>query len=246
MASALGLRHVWLLNDLEASAHGIDALAPEDLLILHPGVADAAGNAALIAAGTGLGEAGLYWDGRRHRPFASEGGHATFAPTTDLETALHAHLRARFGHVSWERILSGPGLVHLYTFLRAHRRAGEPAWLTEEMAAGDAAAAITRAGLDGRSPVCSEALDLFVTLYGREAGNLALKLMATGGVYVGGGIAPRIQARLRGPAFVDAFRAKGRMASLLEAIPVRVILQDAAPLLGAARYAAMAAGGETP
>jgi glucokinase len=241
LARRLGIAHVAILNDLEATAHGLVLLRDDDLLVVKAGQSGV-GNAAVIAAGTGLGEAGLFWDGRRHRPFPSEGGHASFAPSTELDVALLRHLQGRFGHVSWERVLSGPGLVHLYTFLRDHRRADTPSWLAEEMERGDAAAAISDAALEERCGICSEALDVFVRLYGAEAGNLALKVMATAGVYVGGGIAPKIARRLCQPTFIDAFRNKGRMAPLLDAIPVRVILTDRAALLGPARYALTAVG----
>jgi len=238
LARDLRLPFVALLNDLEASAHGLPWLRPDEIVVLQEGAPDAAGHRALIAAGTGLGEAGLYWDGRRHRPFATEGGHASFAPSDEVEIDLLRHLIRRFEQVSWERVLSGPGLVNIYSFLRDSGRGEEPSWLADEISSGEPAAVISTVALAGRSRLCSDALDLFVTLYGAEAGNLALKVMATGGVYVGGGIAPRILPRLRGPAFVKAFVAKGRMRPLLEAIPVRVVLNDSLALLGAARYAA--------
>jgi glucokinase len=228
---------VGLLNDLEASAWGLAALGPADLMTLSPGSPGARGNSAMIAAGTGLGEAGLFWDGRRHRPFATEGGHADFAPRTEVEDALAQWLRGRYGRVSWERVVSGPGLVNLHAFLCDTRQAPAPAWLAEEMRAGDPAAAISNAARDGKDPVASEALDLFVTLYGAEAGDLALKMMATGGLYVGGGIAPRIAGRIAAGGFMAAFMAKGRMRPLMESMPVHVVLNDRTALLGAARHA---------
>ena len=238
LASALGLPHVGLLNDLEANAWGIAALPASDLQTLHAGFPDSGGNAALIAAGTGLGEAGLYWDGERHHPFASEGGHADFAPADDLQLELRGWLSARFGHVSWERVVSGPGLLNLYGFLRETRRGEEPPWLAERIAAGDPAAAIAEAAMEDRSDLAVQALDLFVRLYGAEAGNLALKVLSTGGVYLGGGIAPKIAAWLQRPPFLEGFLDKGRMRPLLESMPVRVILNDRTGLLGAARHAA--------
>ena len=230
---------VALLNDLEANAHGLRVLGPDDFAVLHAGAAGATGNAALISAGTGLGEAGLFWDGTRHRPFASEGGHADFAPRTPLERELDAHLAAKFGHVSYERVLSGPGLVNVYRFLqlRGSHADGLPA-LREQLELADEAAAISAAALAGQDELCGQALDLFVSIYAAEAGNLALKVLATGGVYVGGGIAPKILAKLHGPAFLEAFTAKGRMSALLRDIPVRVVLNDRAALLGAARHGA--------
>jgi len=232
-----------LLNDLEATAYGLAALGPEDLVVLNAGTPDPEGNAAIIAAGTGLGEAGLSWDGAGLRPFATEGGHADFAPTDDLQIDLLRRLmRDRGGHVSWERVLSGPGLYNIYTFLRDTGRGEEAPWLAERLSREDAAAVIAAAALEGRSELCGKALDLFVRLYGSEAGNLALKVMATAGVYVGGGIAPKIVDRLKGRAFMEAFAEKGRMRALLEAMPVRVVLNDRTALLGAARCAALGAG----
>jgi len=236
----LGLDTVRLINDLEATAFGVGALAGDDLAVVHEGAPDAAGHAAVIAAGTGLGEAGLFWDGHRHRPFASEGGHATFAPVNDLELALLTHLRREFDHVSWERVLSGQGLFNIYRFLRDTGRHDEPAWLAEAIAQGDPPAAVTNAALVGTSELAGAALDLFVSLYGSEAGNLALKTYATGGVYVAGGIAPKILPRLLDGAFARAFTAKGRMAPLLSAVPVRVVLSDLVNLLGAARRSILA------
>lgn len=242
LAQQLGLPTVWLINDLEANAYGALALPPEDFVTLNEGSPDATGNAAVIAAGTGLGEAGLYWDGKQHWPFASEGGHATFAPNDALQIALLQHLQAQFTHVSWERVLSGPGLYSVYTFLRDTGRGSEPAWLAAELQQEDPAAAITRAALAQTCELCVQALDLFVALYGAEAGNLALKVMATGGLFVGGGIAPKIIDKLREPTFMRAFCDKGRLQPLLEAIPVRVMLNEQAGLYGAARCAALRAG----
>jgi len=233
-----GFAHTWLLNDLEANAWGIDALTPEDLHTLHPGNPEARGNVSIISAGTGLGEAGLYWDGQVHRPFPSEGGHCDFGPSDKLEFALYEYLAERHGHVSWERLVSGPGLETMHRFLCRYRSTLVPAWLLREIERLGHARAISRAAMQGRDPICEETLDLFVRLFGREAGNHALKIMARGGVYLGGGIAPQILERLRAGGFLEAFFAKGRMRHLLEAMPVRVILNDRAALLGAARYAA--------
>lgn len=239
LADALELDGVGLVNDLEANAWGLSALGEADLLTLHEGDPNARGNAALIAAGTGLGEAGLFFDGSVLHPFACEGGHASFAPTGELQLELAQWLAAKFGHVSWERVLSGPGLVNLYEFLRDTQRGREPAWLAERISMSDPAAAITQAATSGQSELAIRALELFVTLYGSEAGNLALKAMATGGVFVGGGIAPRIASWLAKPMFLDAFANKGRMRGLLESIPVRVVLNDKAALIGAARHTLM-------
>jgi glucokinase len=240
LARLLGLPRVALVNDLEAIALAVTRLAPDDLASLNPGSADATGSIAVIAAGTGLGEAGLFWDGQRHRAFASEGGHSSFAPRTDLEDDLLRYLRGQFGHVSYERVLSGPGLVNVYTFLRDRSGAPAPAWLATAMSEGDPAAAISTAGVERTDPVCEQALDLFVSVYGAQAGNLALTLASLGGVYVAGGIAPKILPKLRQPAFMDAFLDKGRLRPMLEAMPVRVVLNERTPLLGAARAAQLA------
>jgi glucokinase len=242
LARELALPAVGLLNDLEANAHGIPALENQDFLVLNPGSPDATGNRAVISAGTGLGEAGIYWDGREHHPFAAEGGHADFGPRSDLEVELLRHLRRIFGsHISWERVVSGPGLAGIYEFLRDSGHGPEPLWLRDALLAGDPSAVISRAAQAGSSKLCAQALDLFVSAYGAEAGNLALKVLATGGVYVGGGIAPKIAETLKRGTFMEAFVAKGRLRPLLEAIPVRVILNDRTALLGAARWTALRA-----
>ncbi len=241
VARELGLKSVGLINDLEANAWGIASLEAKDFIILNQGVANASGNAAIISAGTGLGEAGLYWDGRQHRPFATEGGHADFAPRNRLEVDLLQYLLKQFPRVSYERVVSGPGLVNIYRFLRDSGRGSEPPWLAEQMAAEDPGAVISQAALSGKSELCAQALDLFVTLYGAEAGNLALKILAAGGVFLGGGIAPKIVLKLQEPVFLNAFTAKGRMQPMLQAMPVRVILNDKTALLGAARFAALCA-----
>ena len=237
LARELGIASAWVINDLEATAYGIAALAPADFVTLNAGAADAAGNAAIIAAGTGLGEAGLYWDGRTHHPFATEGGHTNFGASDALERELLDWLSTQFEHVSWERVVSGMGLVNIYHFLRDTNRGEEPAWLAEQMRAGDPAATISRAARSGNSPLCVQALDLFMALYGSEAGNLALKIMATGGLYIGGGIAPKDLDKLKDGTFMKRFVAKGRMQPLLEAMPVKVILNEKTALIGAARCA---------
>jgi len=237
LAGLLGLRNVPLVNDLEANAYGIPLLDEEDLLVLNPGRPDPQGPIAVISAGTGLGEALAIWDGTAHRPLPTEGGHADFAPRNELETELLLHLRAEHGRVSYERVLSGPGLCNIYRFFRDVRHLSETPGVAAEMQKGDPAAAISRAAMAGGCSLCVQALDLFISLYGAEAGNLALRTLATGGIYVGGGIAPKIIDRLRGPAFMLAFTAKGRLSPLLESIPVRVILNDRTALLGAGRCA---------
>lgn len=234
LAKQLGLAEVTLLNDLEANAWGVFTLQEDDVALLAAGRPAQDGNAAIVSAGTGLGEAGYHWDGQSLHPFASEGGHSDFAPHDELTIELFRWLHRRYGHVSWERVLSGPGLVNIYTFLREVEHRDETPGLAEAMRSGDAAAAIGNAALDGSSELAAAALDLFVVLYGAEAGNLALKMKATRGVWVGGGIAPKILPRLKRPGFLEAFHDKGRFRTFLEAVPVRVILNDQTALRGAA------------
>jgi glucokinase len=241
ISKELGVPIVELINDLEANAHGIAELGPHDFVALNQGEPGCSGNQALISAGTGLGEAGLLAEAGGCRPFASEGGHADFAPRNDVEIELLRFLMVKFGRVSWERVLSGPGLVNIYEFLRDTKRGIESKELADEIASGNAAAAISRHGLEGAPEICVQALDIFVSIYGAEAGNLALKVMATGGMFVGGGIAPKIIKKLQGPAFLEAFYSKGRVRAVLEAIPVRVITNDKTALLGAGRVATLAA-----
>jgi glucokinase len=238
LADALKLKTAVLINDLEANAWGIAMLDPKDVVTLNQVKGDPVGNQAVISAGTGLGEAGMYWDGTRHRIFATEGGHADFAPRDELEIELFRYLTGRFGHVSYERVLSGPGLVNIFHFLRDTGRGTEQQWLADAMLHSDPAAAISNAALKGTCPMCENALDLFASIFGAEAGNLALKVMATGGVYLGGGIAPKMLAKLSGPLFMQAFLGKGRMQPLLESMPVKVITNDKTALMGAARCAA--------
>ena len=238
LADELNLKQAVLINDLEANAWGIAALDPSDVVALNKGKGDPVGNQAVISAGTGLGEAGMYWDGSQHRIFATEGGHCDFAPRDSLEIDLFRYLSGRYGHVSYERVVSGPGLVNVFHFLRDSGHGTEPQWLTDEMAHGDPAAAISRAALAGKCALCEKAIDLFVSVFAAEAGNLALKVMATGGVYLGGGIAPKMLTKLSGPLFMHSFVGKGRMQPLLETMPVKVITNDKTALMGAARCAA--------
>ncbi len=245
LAQALGLGRVCLLNDLEAVAWGVAALGDGDLAEIQAGTAgEPRGNACVVAPGTGLGEAGLYWDGAGHRAFATEGGHTDFAPTDQREFALLQHLQGRFGRVSWERVVSGMGIGNIYAFLADFHRAEHPPAVAAALAGdGDLAAAVAEGAVSSGCPVCAEAMDLFALLCGREAGNTALKLMALGGVYIGGGIAPKNLDLLRAGGFLQGFLDKGRMRTLMERMPVQVILNQQAPLLGAARFAAQGASG---
>lgn len=237
LASLLKLHSVALINDLEATAHGIAELKPDEFVNLNEGTAEP-GNAALIAAGTGLGTASLFWDGRELMPSASEGGHVDFAPRNQIEIQLLQDQLTRHRHVSVERVLSGPGLFVIYEFLRDINYARESSAVAERFKGRDPSSVVANAALAGECELCVKALDMFAGIYGAVAGNIALQLKATAGVYVGGGIAPKIIEKLRDGTFMKAFIAKGRLSSLLEAIPVRVIMNDKTALLGAARVAA--------
>lgn len=241
LAKQIQLPATLLINDLEASAWGIGALENTDMVALNQVSGPVNGNQAVIAPGTGLGEAGLFWDGARHHVFACEGGHADFAPRDELQIELLRFLTARFGHVSYERILSGPGLVNVYEFLRDAGCGKESSALAADMQKSDPAAAISRAALSGNDALAEKALELFIAVYGAEASNLALKTMATGGLFLAGGISPKILAKLKGSGFMQAFLQKGRMRPLVESIPVQVVTNEKAGLLGAARCAAVRA-----
>jgi glucokinase len=237
LAAQLRLAWVGLLNDLEAYAYGVDALESKDLVTLSDGAEDAEGNRAVISARTGLGIAGLFWDGFRHHPFACEGGHADFAPKNDLEMELAQYLRNKYEHVSCERILSGPGIKNIYDFLRDSKKADEPAWLREQMSqAKDPPALISQLALEHKAEICEQALTIFVSVYGSETGNCALTFMATGGVFIGGSIAAKILPKMQDPIFIKSFLDKGRMRSLLSDMPVKIIVNDDAGIIGAARY----------
>ena len=242
LARVLSLPGAALVNDLLANALGLAELSPADFAVVNAGQEDPEGNAALISAGTGLGEAYLVRAGGRLSPQPSEGGHASFAPRNAFEIDLLRHLETKWSHVSFERVLSGPGLAALYAFERSRSGVREPAWLTEEIArTGDPAPAVTAAALAGKDPVAERTLDRFVSIYGGEAGNLALKVLATGGVFVGGGIAPRILPRMVDGTFFGGFCDKGRFAPLLAKIPIRIVTNDRCALYGAARAGAEAA-----
>lgn len=229
----LKTNHVFLINDLEANAYGIKALPEDQFFTINEGSPHIFGNQALISAGTGLGEAGLYWNGKEHHPFACEGGHADFAPRNEIEMELLRYLRKKFKHVSYERILSGAGIVNLYQFLVELRLEKGSIDFEGE----DPARIITQRALKKECRACVRALRWFVSIYGAEAGNLALKILAIGGVYIGGGIAPKILPALKEKDFLDSFVEKGRFSSLLSQIPIKVILNENTALLGAERYA---------
>jgi glucokinase len=240
LAKILELPSVSLLNDLEAAAYGIFTLLPDEFLVLNQGVIRRPGNKVLIAAGTGLGETIIFDDGKNYYPLASEGGHADFAARNELEIELLRYLIGRFGRVSYERVISGPGLSNIYDFLNQRGEFGAPDWFAEKMAAAeDRSALISQAALAGEPEIAVQALDMFVSSYGAEAGNLALKGKAIGGVYVGGGIAPKMLNKLKDGTFMRAFNDKGRYRDLVSSIPVYVVLNDKAALRGAAYHATL-------
>jgi len=239
VAMELSLPGVGLLNDLEAMAYGTLHIPPEERVVLQAGERQPERAIAVIAAGTGLGMGGLFWDGACYRAIPTEGGHSDFGPRDETEIDLLRFLTRKFGRVSYERIVSGPGLVNLYEFFRARADYPEPEWLKAELASGDSSAVISAAGLAGRDPVCVQALERFVSVYGAESGNLALKMLSTGGVVVGGGIAPKILPAMQNGSFMRSFVTKGRYQKLLENMPVEIILNDKAALIGAAHYAAV-------
>jgi glucokinase len=225
------------LNDLEASAYGLRQLRKEELLLLQTGERKAQGNQALVSAGTGLGEAGLFWDGKSHHPFACEGGHCDFSVRNEEEIALFQYLKRKFEHVSAERVVSGPGLLNLFQFLIETGRCELSMEVKREMEKKDPAKVISDWGSQGKDKACAAALDWFVSAYGAEAGNVALKFLSLGGLYIGGGIAPHILDRLKNGPFLSSFLDKGRFKELLQTIPIWVVLNDDTALQGAAFYA---------
>ena len=226
----------YLINDLKATAYGLAVLEEKDVKIICEGSAAPAGNAAIIAPGTGLGEAGLYWDGKYFHPFATEGGHADFAARNSLDFELYTFLQQQFGHVSWERLVCGPGIENIYRFFRDEKHIEEPDWLTQKMRDADEAAIISEHA--EQSTLCKTTMQHFVRYLAFESANLVLKLNATGGLFIGGGIAPQIIHLLENDAFYTSFRQSGRLNFLLEKVPVKIILNTKTALLGAAYYAA--------
>ncbi len=241
VAAALGLKTAGLINDLEATAYGTLRLEDKDKLMLNVGAPRQQGAIAVIAAGTGLGEGGLVWNParRNYQTVPSEGGHTDFAPRSELEMDLLRFLLTKYKRVSYERVVSGPGLFNLYQFFRMQANYPEPKWLADEIASGDPSAVVSKAAMDGKDDACTKSLEMFVSLYGAEAGNLALKLLSTAGVYIGGGIAPKILPKLQQATFMDSFTNKGRFSNLMKNMPVYVVLNDKTALYGAAHYALM-------
>jgi glucokinase len=233
LAAATGIERTSVINDLHAMAFGVTRTAPGDLVVLQEGTPAAHGVRAVIGAGTGLGQAFLVWDGARYRAIASEGGHATFAPRNELEWELRNFLAHEFGDVSYERVVSGPGLKNVYRFLAGRPGAAEDP-LVRAAVASEGAIAISRGALAGGDSICAAALDIFISAYGAQAGNLALHVLATGGVYLVGGIAKTMAEKLRDGIFMTAFRDKGRMGELLSRVPVNVVMNTRIGLVGAA------------
>ena len=237
IAKQLRLNSVGLLNDLEAYAYGIDGLESKDFITLSEGAEGAEGNRAVISAKTGLGMAGLYWDGFRHHPFACEGGHADFAPRNELQMELLSYLQKKYGRISCERILSGPGIKNIYDFLRDAHKAEEPEWLRAQMSvAPDPPALISQMALEHKSAICDQTLSIFVSIFGAQTGNCALNFMSTGGIFIGGVIAAKIAPKMKDPVFMESFLDKGRMAAILKDMPVMIVTNDDCGMIGAARY----------
>jgi len=230
------VKNVQLINDLEATAFGLAMLNEKDVAMIHKGNDAPVGNAAVIAPGTGLGEAGLYWDGNYYHPFATEGGHSDFAPRNEFDFELYTFLQKKFGHVSWERLVCGHGIVNIYEFLRDEKKREEPGWLKEKFINDDAAAVISQHAM--QSEICIETMLLFIRYLAYESANLVLKLKATGGLFIGGGIAPQIVSLFENYAFNGPFCQSGRLNYLLEKVPVKIILNTKSALLGAAFYGA--------
>lgn len=240
LRAALGIEHIFLINDLEANGYGIPELAPEAITTLQEGDAKAVGHRGLVSAGTGLGEALLIWDAKsqKHLPIPSEGGHCDFAARNEQEIGLLNYLRRTLnGRVSFERVVSGIGIKNVYAYLRDDVKMDEPAWLKARLAEEDPNAVIGQCAESGESEICVETMNIFAAAYGAEAGNLALKVLSMGGIYLGGGIAPKVPKTMENGRFMGAFLDKGRLSPLLHAVPVRVILDDTCALLGAAAYA---------
>ncbi len=230
---------VAILNDLESTAYGLAGLRKDELSTLCQGTNETNGNIAILAAGTGLGEAGLYFDGNQYHPFATEGGHCDFAPRTPRDVEVLTFLLKRHEHVSWERLLSGTGIFTIWQFLTEVEKKSSPAWLLQQMENTDPAPIISKAALEGTCAVCMEAIEMFNRYLAVEAVNLILKLKATGGLYLAGGIAPKLLPLLNPAIWKEAFEKSGRMRKLLDEVSVYVVLNQKAPLLGASYYACL-------
>jgi glucokinase len=229
-----GVKNIQLINDLEATAYGLAMLDEKDVTVIHKGNDHTVGNVAVIAPGTGLGEAGLFWDGNYYHPFATEGGHSDFAPRDEFDFEVYNFLKKKFGHVSWERLVCGPGIVNIYDFLRDEKKREEPGWLKEKFKDADVSSVISSHVM--QSEICRETMQLFIRYLAYESANLVLKLKATGGLFIGGGIAPQIVSLFEDNLFYSSFCQSGRLNYLLERLPVKIILNTKTALLGAAYY----------
>jgi glucokinase len=234
--ATIGIEDVYLINDLEANAYGLGVLGPENFRVIHKGDPDPEGNAALISPGTGLGEAGMYWDGSNLHPFATEGGHCDFAPQTELDSEVLEYLQRNLDHVSWERLVSGPGIETIFKFYAEIKGMDIPEELREPLNQGKAGPLISERAASGECKICKHTIDLFLRYVAEESGNLILKFKATGGLFIGGGIIPDIMDQLDLDSFLYYLQNSGRMEKLLRRVPVTVILNDKAALLGAAFY----------
>ncbi|MEX6689012.1 glucokinase [Danxiaibacter flavus] len=236
IAQGTGIKDVLLINDLEANAYGLACLDKDDICNIYKGNPGIKGNAAIVAPGTGLGEAGLYWDGTYFHPFATEGGHCDFSPRTGTDVEILDYLSKKFDVVSWERLVSGPGITSIYSFLKESGKYKEEQWLQEKFKYEDDSAAISEAAIAGTSEIAKQTMELFVKYLARECSNMVLKMKATGGIYLGGGIPPKIKTLLQSSAFVEHFLNCDRMQEMLEDVPVNIIMNDKAALMGAAFY----------
>jgi glucokinase len=237
IAGQMGLTKVYLINDLEATAFGLAILTDVDTVVIHKGSDSPSGNAAIIAPGTGLGEAGLYYDGKYYHPFATEGGHSDLASKDKLDFELYEYLQAKFGHVSYERTVCGPGIINIYQFLKEEKKLKEPGWVSDKIKGGDSAAVISEH--IGQSALCDETMRLFIRFLGHESASLVLKMKATGGLWIGGGIAPQLIPLFEKYRFNASFVDSGRLNHLLEKVTVSIILNPKTAMLGAAYYGAM-------
>lgn len=239
MKTALNVEKAALINDLEATAYGLAGLGPEDFITIHPGKLAGNGNMAIIAPGTGLGEGGLYWSGQHHFPFPTEGGHTGFSPRTETDIALLKALQEKYGVVSYEKVVSGPAILDMYTFLRDTQQYNEPEWLTKAISdPEEAPAAISKAAIEEKDALCAETMDYFVRYLAHESANLVMKIKATGGLFLGGGIPPKIAPLLQAKSFYEHYLDCDRMQHLLETVPIRIIKNDKTGLIGAAYYGA--------
>jgi glucokinase len=238
---AIGVQDVSLLNDLEITAYGLAALHKEDVITLHDGNPALKGNIAILAPGTGLGECGIYWDGSAYHPFPTEGGHCDFSPRTDLDIELLHFLQVKYGIVSWEKLVAGPGIHDIYLFLHNKRNRLEPSWLTDALKTTDPSAAISSAAVENKDEVCTEAMEHFVRYLARECSNLVLKMKATGGLFLGGGIPPKIAPLLKKESFLKNYFDCDRMQDLLNEVPIKIIMNEKTALWGAAYYGAYGA-----